>query len=184
MHTSSNHPERLVVSDTIEFTLVPLQELPCPGLGKGDYPELETAMKHLLGDDWHTPSVNRQYFHTERYQKAIAEHLQPWFQRDGEDIVEVAGKAAQIAETSKVFRRKLSLSGGHTDYLKTLPPEIAPHVLDSWVRNPPHLVVRPGQTLADADYVNGRHRVSLLRYRIETQQPDFPVLVKIEHSAE
>lgn len=167
---------------TIQFTLVPLRDLPFPhGLGKGEYPSLAKAMKALLGDDWSVPSANQSAFWTPAYQQAITTHLRPIFDSHG-DIVEIAREAAHIASTSPLLDKVLPRSDGWQRYAATLPDreDFASPTLASWTRHPPRLELNhPHHPVTAAGLGDGRHRLSLLRSLIEPQEPEFPVLVQI-----
>ncbi|MFA5605913.1 MAG: hypothetical protein WDA07_01805 [Leucobacter sp.] len=167
---------------TMQFTLVPVRDLPFPhGLGKGEYPGLEKAMKALLGDDWSVPSANQAAFWTPAYQQAITTHLRPIFDTRG-DIVEIAREAASIASTSPLLDQVLPRSDGWQRYAATLPDrqDFSTPTLASWTLWPPRLELnRPHDPVTAAGLGDGRHRLSLLRSLIEPQGPEFPVLVQI-----
>jgi hypothetical protein len=177
--------ERGTVSSS-EYTTMAVADLPYPsGLGKGDYEDLEREMRLLLGSDYARPAANERLFWTPEYQGLITAHLAPKFARSVE-IVEVAQAAAEVARSSDVFGR--AIPGGSTDtfglYTAKLPARVDypstrfEQEVQAWTRHPPRLF-DDGTSLEIDD---GRHRLSLLRSKIQHDNPGFGVLVHIRRS--
>ncbi len=166
------------------YTTIPIHELPYPhGLGKHDYPELERAMERLLGPRLHeNQRANEAAFWTTDYQGLIEKYLKPRFDRDG-DIVDIARRATNIARENPLLGQRIY---GRPDpsqrYWEQLPDigEEQPRYVKTWVDWPPDFTLYKDGIRR---YADGRHRTSYLRSRIQQQDPDFEVLVRIDHAS-
>lgn len=165
-----------------EYTTIAVRDLPYPdGLGKGDYEDLEREMRRLLGKRHSDSAVHQRSFWAPQYQRLIATYLEPMFARSGQ-IADVAAAAAQIARGSDVFGQEIPRGvDAYGLYAAKLPawdspaPTLFEREVRWWVRDPPRLVDNRTELLID----DGRHRLSLLRSKIEPLNPDFEVLVLI-----
>lgn len=162
----------------IRYTTVPVSRVPYPaGLGKHEYPDLESGMRALLGRDYGDPSVAERKFWTPEYQELIRLHLAPEFDPLG-DIIDIAAQAASAAQASNVFDVPMPDAGSvgpDQRYWAGLPELLGGHVVREWARRPPQIYDRGTAWLIG----DGRHRLSYLRARIEPIDPGFPVLVQI-----
>ncbi|WP_102145878.1 hypothetical protein [Mycobacterium hubeiense] len=163
------------------YTTIPISQAPYPhGLGKIGHEELETDMKQLLGIHHGNQTANEQAFWTPRYQRLLNHHLKPFFDPAG-DIVEIARQATAHAHSNPVLNQRLpSTPDAQIRYraqMPTLGPEVPQEVV-RWRDHPPEITrYADGVTR----YGNGRHRLSYLRSRIQPIDPNFQVLVKLDH---
>lgn len=168
---------------TATYTAMPVQDLPYPaGLGKmADYPGLELEMRRYLGEHWRNVEVNESAFWSARYQRIITEHLgEEHFAPQG-DIVEIAKAALRWARTSRYFDTTVE---GHPVVAERLfkhglaiaPDGAEATVVRHWMTWTPRLVA---ESDGSHTIVEGRHRLSYLRSRIQPIEPTFPVLVLI-----
>lgn len=165
------------------YTTIPIRDAPYPhGLGKLDHEELEFAMRRLLGARWQNQAANEAAFWTAPYQGLIEKYLKPYFESDG-DIVDFASQATAMARGNPLLGQRL-YHDADTDprsrYWDASPHRETelPRVVRSWVAWPLHFTqYSDGNT----SYADGRHRMSYLRYRIQLQEPEFEVLVRIDY---
>lgn len=166
---------------TYRYTMIAVRDLPYPkGLGKAEYPELESSMKRLLSQRWNDQAANERMFWTPTYQDLIRTHLEPKFARCG-DIVSIATLAAANARTSQAFDRDITgtYQDAHVEYRRGIAPLddlMAAHgpITAWWIIDPPSLYWDE-QTWRIA---NGRHRLSYLRSIVQPREPEFPVFVE------
>jgi hypothetical protein len=167
------------------FTAIAVRDLPYPeGLGKSEYGELETAMKALLGRSYQDQAANERLFWTPPYQDIIRQHLKEIFDPHG-DIAEVAARAAAVASMSAVFDQLLEDSDDaspRSRYLAGIPgyDELRTehgYLVFGWIAFPPR-IFRQGP---ERGINNGRHRLSYLRSVVEPVDPNFQVLVELDH---
>lgn len=166
-----------------KYASLRVEDLPYPeGLGKEEHKGIQAAVKNLLGADALDPEVHEAHFWTGPYQAAVAEHLAPYFAKDG-DLVDIARRGLEIAEANPAFG--VAIPGGETHigiFAANLPPQPGYSSNKSewqehkWARHPPRLFFKDGHlTIQD-----GRHRLSYLRSMVQKSDPDFPVLVRIQ----
>lgn len=166
------------------YTALAVKNLPYPhGLGKGDYKALERDMKKLLGERYGDPAANEHVFWTPDYQRLLNEHIGSAFESVC-DITRAASRALEHAQAGAAFDVPMAEEGGaaYDRYTADLPA--APHQYrggiegeaDRWMRNPPSLAC---DTAGRLTILDGRHRLSYLRSRVEPNDPDFPVLISI-----
>lgn len=165
------------------YTTIAIRDAPYPhGLGKLDHEELEFAMKRLLGARWQNQAANAAAFWTAPYQELIEKYLKPYFDRDG-DIVDYAKQAVAVGLRNPLLGQRLyddiesDPCSRYWDSSAHRSTEL-PRVLRSLVVWPLHFTqYSDGNT----SYSNGRHRMSYLRSRIQLQEPEFKVLVRIDY---
>lgn len=165
------------------YTTMPIREVPYPhGLGKIGHDELQAGMERLLGVEWMDQAANEEAFWTPRYQRLLEKYLAPEFDPAG-DIVGIARQATAHAHCNPVLHQRLTGASEAQDrYWAGLPTfgNDVPRKVVSWCDFPPEIT-----RYADGSsrYGNGRHRLSYLRFRIQPTDPEFEVLVRIDHVA-
>ncbi|MBP1054458.1 hypothetical protein J6397_30400 [Rhodococcus qingshengii] len=165
-----------------KYASLRVEDLPYPdGLGKEEHKGIQAAVKNLLGADALDPEVHEAHFWTGPYQAAVAEHLAPIFAEDG-DIVDIARRGLEIAEANPAFG--VAIPGGGLEHIEIFAANLPPKPVSNksegqqyaWAGEPPLLFSEDGHlTILD-----GRHRLSYLRSKVQKSDPDFPVLVRIQ----
>ncbi|BEL42017.1 hypothetical protein Isolate57625_53720 (plasmid) [Mycobacteroides abscessus subsp. abscessus] len=167
------------------YTTIPIRDAPYPhGLGKLDHEKLEFSMRRLLGARWQDQAANEAAFWTAPYQELLEKYLKPFFDREG-DIVDAARQATEVGRRNLLLGQRLFHDvdpDPRSRYWDAWPDADATGELARVVRS---LVVWPLQFTKYSDgntsYANGRHRMSYLRSRIQRQDPEFEVLVRIDY---
>ncbi|MET3959896.1 hypothetical protein ABIE52_006831 [Rhodococcus sp. OAS809] len=166
-----------------KYASLRVEDLPYPeGLGKEEHKGLQAAVKNLLGAGASDSEVHEAHFWTRPYQAVVAEHLTPFFAKDG-DIVDIARRGLEIADGNPAFGVAIPEGENHIGrFAANLPPQPSYSSSKSkwqqheWARRPPKLFSTDGHlTIQD-----GRHRLSYLRSKVQKSDPDFPVLVRIQ----
>lgn len=164
---------------SLTYTTVAVQDLPYPpGLGKGEHERLKARMQSLLRSKWIDPAANAEMFWEPQYQMIMQEELSAVFDEAGA-IEDIARQAFEQARSSSAFGVTFNnLQEAHDQYTANLPrlKEDRSDPMDlRWLWRPPE-ILRSGDGVVTI--IDGRHRLSYLRARVQPLDPNFPVLVR------